>query len=57
MELDDRVLVVVRGSARGKVSGIEVRNHFCQLWTMSEDTPTRMQEYATREEATAAAHD
>jgi ketosteroid isomerase-like protein len=55
VELDDRVLVVVRASARGKASGVEVRNHFCQLWTMSGDTPARMHEYATREEALAAA--
>jgi ketosteroid isomerase-like protein len=55
VELDDRVLVVVRGSARGKASGIEVRNHFCQLWTMTEDLPVRMHEYASREEALAAA--
>jgi|SRR6476620_2844198 uncharacterized protein len=55
MELEDRVLVVVRGSARGKASGVEVRNHFCQLWTISEGVPARMHEYATSEEALAAA--
>jgi ketosteroid isomerase-like protein len=56
-ELGDQVLVVVRGSARGKASGVEVRNHFCQLWTMSGDVPTRMHEYATREDALAAIAD
>jgi uncharacterized protein len=55
MELEDRVLVVVRGSARGKASGVEVRNHFCQLWTISEGVPARMHEYATSEEALEAA--
>jgi ketosteroid isomerase-like protein len=54
VELDDRVVVVVRGSARGKASGVEVRNHFCQLWTLNEGVPVRMREYATSEEALAA---
>jgi uncharacterized protein len=55
VEMDDQVLVVVRGSARGKASGAVVRNHFCQLWTVSGGVPTRMHEFATREEALAAA--
>jgi ketosteroid isomerase-like protein len=54
VELEDQVLVVVRGSGRGKASGIEVSNHFCQLWTISEGVPARMHEYATSEEALAA---
>jgi ketosteroid isomerase-like protein len=54
VELEDQVLVVVRGSGRGKASGIEVSNHFCQLWTISEGVPARMHEYATSEEAFAA---
>ena len=53
--IDDQVLVVVRATARGRVSGVEVKNHFCQLWTVSGDVPTKMHEYATREEALAAA--
>jgi ketosteroid isomerase-like protein len=55
VELEDQVLVIIRGSARGKASGVEVKNHFCQLWTMSEGVPARMHEYATSEEALAAA--
>jgi uncharacterized protein len=54
-EMDDEVLVVVRGSAWGKASGVEVKNHFCQLWTVSAGVPTQLHEYATREEALAAA--
>ncbi len=57
VEVAGRVLVVVRGSARGKASRVEVRNHFCQLWTLSEDIPMRMHEYASRKEALAAATD
>ena len=55
VEMDDQVLVVVRGSGGGKASGVEVTNHFCQLWTVSGGLPSRMTEYATREEALAAA--
>jgi ketosteroid isomerase-like protein len=56
MEVNDRVLVVVRGSGWGKASGVEVTNRFCQVWTVSGGVPTRMCEYPTREEALAAAH-
>ena len=55
VEINDRVLVVVRGSGGGKASGVEVTNRFCQLWTVCEGGPTRMCEYPTREEARAAA--
>jgi ketosteroid isomerase-like protein len=55
VELDDQVLVGIRGSARGKTSGVEVTNHFCQLWTVRGGIPARMHEYPTREEALAAA--
>ena len=57
VEMDDEVLVVVRGSAWGKASGVEAKNYFCQLWTVSAGVPTQMHEYATREEALAAAAD
>jgi uncharacterized protein len=53
-ELDDRVLVVVRGRARGRGSGLELDNHFCQVWTLRGDTAVSLEEYATREEALAA---
>lgn len=53
-ELDDRVVVVVRGRARGRGSGLELDNHFCQVWTLRGDTAVSMEEYATREQALAA---
>jgi ketosteroid isomerase-like protein len=53
-ELDDRVLVVVRGRARGRGSGLELDNYFCQVWTLRGDTAVSMEEYATREQALAA---
>ena len=57
VEIDDHLLVVVRGRGWGKASGVEVSNHFCQLWTVSEGIPTRMREYPTREEALRAAQE
>jgi ketosteroid isomerase-like protein len=62
-ELDDRVLVVVRGRARGRASGLapapglvglELDNRFCQLWMLRGGTAVSMEEYATREQALAA---
>ena len=53
-ELDDWVLVVVRGRARGRGSGLELDNHFCQLWMLRGGTAVSMEEYATREQALAA---
>jgi uncharacterized protein len=54
-EVNDHVLVVVRGSGWGKASGVEAENRFCQLWTVRGEVPTQMREYATRDEALAAA--
>ena len=53
-ELDDRVLVVVRGRARGRASGLELDNRFCQLWMLRGGAAVSMEEYATREQALAA---
>ena len=53
-ELDDRMLVVVRGRARGRASGLELDNRFCQLWMLRGGTAVSMEEYATREQALAA---
>ena len=50
-EHGEHVVAVVRGRARGKVSGLELVNRFCQLWTVRDGTALRMREYATREEA------
>jgi ketosteroid isomerase-like protein len=50
-EVDDQVLVVVRGHARGRGSGIEVENHLCQVWALRDGAPVAMREYETRERA------
>jgi uncharacterized protein len=53
-ELDDRVLVVVHGRGRGRASGVQLDNCFCQVWTLRGDTAVSMEEYATRAQALAA---
>jgi ketosteroid isomerase-like protein len=50
----DHVVVLVRGLARGRASGVEVGNSFCQVWTMRGETAVRMQEYVSREDGLAA---
>jgi ketosteroid isomerase-like protein len=52
-EVGDRVLVVVRGHGRGRGSGLELNNRFCQLWSFRGGTAVGMEEYATREQALA----
>ncbi len=52
-EAGDEVLVVVRGHGRGRGSGVEVNNHFCQVWAVREGGAAGMREYQTREEALA----
>jgi ketosteroid isomerase-like protein len=50
----DQVIVVVRGYGRGRASGVQLDNSFCQVWTLRGGTAVRMQEYATREAGLAA---
>jgi ketosteroid isomerase-like protein len=50
----DHVVVVVRGHGRGRASGVELINHFCQVWTLRQGRAVRMEEYATRDEGLAA---
>lgn len=52
-EENDQVLAVVRGHARGRASGIEVHNHYCQVWTLQDGAAAHMREYETREQALA----
>jgi ketosteroid isomerase-like protein len=52
-ETGDQVLAVVHGRARGRGSGIEVENRYCQLWTLQDGAAVGMQEYETREQALA----
>jgi ketosteroid isomerase-like protein len=50
----DQVLVTVRHSGRGKVSGIEVDQRYAMVWTLSDGRAVRMEMYLTRDEALEA---
>jgi ketosteroid isomerase-like protein len=52
-EAGDRVIVVVNGRGRGRASGVQLDNRFCQVWTVRDGAATAMEEFATREEALA----
>lgn len=55
-EVGDHVVAVVHGHGRGRASGLELRNRFCQVWRIREGTATGMEEYATWEQALAEVH-
>jgi ketosteroid isomerase-like protein len=54
VEMGDTVVVGVDGQARGRTSGLELSNRFCQVWTLSGGSAVRMREYRTRAEALRA---
>jgi ketosteroid isomerase-like protein len=54
-EVADRVVVVVHGHGRGRASGLQLDARFCQVWTVRGGAAAGMEEYATREQALAAA--
>jgi ketosteroid isomerase-like protein len=59
LELEDpervgeRVVAVVNGRARGRGSGLEIENRFCQVWTVRDGVAVAMEEHPTREHALA----
>jgi ketosteroid isomerase-like protein len=53
-EASGRVLAVVSGHARGRVSGLPIDSRFCQVWTVRGGQALAMEEHATREDARAA---
>jgi ketosteroid isomerase-like protein len=55
VDLDDRVLVRVRGSGRGKGSGIRIDGILGHLWTLRAGRVVRLDVYATWQEAVEAA--
>jgi ketosteroid isomerase-like protein len=42
----DQVVVEVHGHGRGRASGVELYNSYCQVWTLREGKAVRMDEYA-----------
>src|SRR5215218_5414429 len=53
-EVGDRVVVVVNGRGRGRASGVELDNRFCQVWMVRAGKALTMEEHASREEGLAA---
>jgi ketosteroid isomerase-like protein len=53
VEIAGRVVAMARGQGRGRVSGVQLDNCFCQVWTVSDGAALAMHEYASREEALA----
>lgn len=54
-EAGDRVVVFVRGFARGKASGIDVETRLAHLWTMRAGKAVRMEVFPEREQALGTA--
>ena len=50
-EQADWVIAQVHGHGRGRASGVELHNRFCQVWTVLNGRAVGMEEYATREQA------
>ena len=53
-QVGERVVAVVNGRARGRGSGLEIENRFCQVWTVRDGVAVAMEEHLTREGALAA---
>jgi uncharacterized protein len=52
---DDKVVVVVRSEARGRMSGIEVGGRLAHLWTIRDGKAIRCESFSSREAAIGAA--
>jgi ketosteroid isomerase-like protein len=50
----DHVVVELEAHGRGRASGVELYNRFCQVWTLRRGRAVRMDEYATRDQGVAA---
>lgn len=55
VEVGDQVVVMVQQSGKGKLSGVEVDQHFAQVWTLRGGKLARMVMYPDRESAIEAA--
>jgi ketosteroid isomerase-like protein len=52
---DDKIVVVIRSAARGRLSGIEVQGRLAHLWTLRDGKAIRFEAFASREDALSAA--
>ena len=50
----DRIMVAVRASGRGKLSGAAIEVRLFHVWTVVNDLATRLEVYSEREQALAA---
>ncbi len=53
-EVGDHVITAVHGHGRGRLSGVELHSSFCQVWSISGGTPTRMREYRNLQQGLAS---
>jgi ketosteroid isomerase-like protein len=53
-EVGSHVIAVARGHARGRASGLQLHNRFCQVWTIQGGAAVAMEEFPTREQGLAA---
>jgi ketosteroid isomerase-like protein len=52
---DEKLVVMVRSGARGRLSGVEVEGRLAHLWTLRNRKVIRFQSFRTREDALRAA--
>jgi ketosteroid isomerase-like protein len=52
---DDKIVVVIRSAARGRLSGIEVQGRLAHLWTLRDGKAIRFEAFGSREDALSAA--
>jgi ketosteroid isomerase-like protein len=55
IDLDDRIVVVVKMTGRGHDSGAPVEMTFAQLWSLHDGRARSLHDYATKDEALEAA--
>jgi ketosteroid isomerase-like protein len=55
LDLDNKVLVVVALSGRGRGSDVPVQGSFVQVWTLRDGKAVSLRDYATKAEALEAA--
>jgi ketosteroid isomerase-like protein len=53
-EVGDQIVVLVHGQGRGRASGLQLDNSFCQVWTVRGGTAERMEEHETLDDGLAA---
>jgi ketosteroid isomerase-like protein len=54
VDAGDRIVVWIHHTGRGKGSGIDIEQHFAQVWTLRDGRALRMEMYPTFEEALEA---